>query len=413
MKILIIGRGGREHAIAWKLKESKRNPEIFVAPGNAGIAQCATCIDIDELDNEKLLDFAKKEKIDLTIVGPEVALSNGVVDVFTKNGLQIFGASQRAAIIESSKAFSKELMKKYDIPTAAYATFDNYEQAMQYLQKTGTPIVIKYDGLAAGKGVVVALTMQEAEEALKDMLLDKKYGNASVVIEEYLEGTEFSLMAFVNGEMVLPMVVAQDHKRVYDNDKGPNTGGMGAYSPVPVIHDADVQFAMQYIMQPVAQAMMQENRRFVGVLYGGLMLTKQGVKVIEFNARFGDPETEVVLPRMQSDLVEVILSVLEGKHIDIVWKKKVALGVVMASEGYPNGYQKGFEIQGAHQELVFHMGTQQKGDKLIANGGRVLMVVGMGNTLKNAKQAAYEKVSKIHAQGLFYRKDIGYQIIEN
>lgn len=410
MKVLVIGRGGRCHAIAWKLFNSKYSPEVFVAPGNAGMT-FAKCVNIDEMDNEGLVKFALENKIDLTVVGPEAALSNGVVNAFKKSGLRIFGPTKEAAIIEASKEFTKDLMKKYNVPTAKYEAFDNYEDAKKYLDKEGAPIVIKYDGLAAGKGVVVANTYEEAHDAIKTMLLDKKYGNARVVIEECLVGPEFSLMAFVNGTKVFPMMLSQDHKRAYDNDQGPNTGGMGAYSPVPIITDDDINYAMENIMKPVASAMVKEGRPFVGVLYGGLMKTKDGVKVIEFNARFGDPETEVVLPRLDSDLVDVFNDCIDGKDLDLKWSNKKTLGVVMASIGYPESYKKGYEIEGLDQELVFHMGTSLKDGKIVNSGGRVLMVVGVGDTLLEAQKNAYEKVSKIKCENLFYRHDIGYQVV--
>ena len=410
MKVLVIGRGGRCHAIAWKLFNSKYSPEVFVAPGNAGMT-FAKCVNIDEMDNEGLVKFALENKIDLTVVGPEAALSNGVVNAFKKSGLRIFGPTKEAAIIEASKEFTKDLMKKYNVPTAKYEAFDNYEDAKKYLDKEGAPIVIKYDGLAAGKGVVVANTYEEAHDAIKTMLLDKKYGNARVVIEECLVGPEFSLMAFVNGTKVFPMMLSQDHKRAYDNDQGPNTGGMGAYSPVPIITDDDINYAMENIMKTVATAMVKEGRPFVGVLYGGLMKTKDGVKVIEFNARFGDPETEVVLPRLDSDLVDVFNDCIDGKDLDLKWSNKKTLGVVMASIGYPESYKKGYEIEGLDQELVFHMGTSLKDGKIVNSGGRVLMVVGVGDTLLEAQKNAYEKVSKIKCENLFYRHDIGYQVV--
>ncbi|MEG1555241.1 MAG: phosphoribosylamine--glycine ligase, partial [Bacteroidales bacterium] len=314
MKILIIGRGGREHAIAWKIAQSNLVTQIFVAPGNDGMKQHFDLVDIDEKDNAKLLQFALDHQIDLTIVGPEVALLNGLVDDFKKNELPIFGPTKAAAMIEGSKQFAKELMEKYHIPTAAFATFATYPEAKAYLAKTGAPIVIKYDGLAAGKGVVVAQTMEEADQALQDMLLDTKFGEGKVVIEEFLEGPEFSLLALVNGEQVVPLVIAQDHKRAYDQDKGPNTGGMGAYSPVSIIPEKVIKESVEKIMKPVAKAMINEGYSFCGVLYGGLILTQTGPKVIEFNARFGDPETEVVLPKMKSDLVQHILDLLAHRE---------------------------------------------------------------------------------------------------
>ena len=412
MKILVIGSGGREHAICHQLSLSKHKPEIFAAPGNAGMN--AKCVNIKVTEKEELLKFAKENKIDLTVVGPEAALATGIVDLFLENGLKIFGPKKNAAIIEGSKEFAKDLMKKYNIPTAGYETFSDYDKARAYVVKKGAPIVIKYDGLAAGKGVVVALTLDEALKALEDMLLDKTFGDASVVIEDYLEGPEFSLMAFVNGSNVFPMVIAQDHKRAYDKDLGPNTGGMGAYSPVPIISDAEVKYAVKEIMQKTADAMVAEKRPFLGVLYGGLMKTKDGIKVIEFNARFGDPETEVVLPRLQSDFVDVILDLIDGKTLDLKWDKNPRLGVVMASKGYPGSYNKGYEIKGLEKcDLVFHMGTR-KNDKgeYCTDGGRVLLVVGKGKTLKEAQKDAYNNVSKIECENLFYRHDIGYQVCD-
>ena len=409
MKILVIGSGGREHAICHQLSLSKHKPEIFAAPGNAGMN--AKCVNIKVTDKETLLKFALENKIDLTVVGPEASLATGIVDLFMENGLKIFGPKKNAAIIEGSKEFAKDLMKKYGIPTAGYETFSNFDEAKAYVLKKGAPIVIKYDGLAAGKGVVVALTLDDAIKALEDMLLDKTFGDASVVIEDYLEGPEFSLMAFVNGNKVFPMVIAQDHKRAYDNDLGPNTGGMGAYSPVLIITDSEVKYAIKEIMQKTADAMVMENRPFLGVLYGGLMKTKDGIKVIEFNARFGDPETEVVLPRLNSDFVDVILDLIDGKNLNLDWDKNPRLGVVMASKGYPGSYQKGFEIKGLENtDLVFHMGTKKDYDKYYTDGGRVLLVVGKGATLKEAQKDAYNNVSKIECENLFYRKDIGYQV---
>ncbi len=409
MKILVIGSGGREHAIVHQLSLSKHKPEIFAAPGNAGIE--ATCVNIKVTDKENLLRFAKENNIDLTIVGPEASLATGIVDLFIENNLKIFGPKKNAAIIEGSKEFAKDLMKKYNIPTADYATFTDFEEAKAYVLQKGAPIVIKYDGLAAGKGVVVAKTLEEAIEALENMLLDKTFGDASVVIEEYLEGPEFSLMAFVNGCKVFPMVIAQDHKRVFDNDLGPNTGGMGAYSPVPIISDSEVKYAIKEIMEKTANAMVKENRSFQGVLYGGLMKTKDGIKVIEFNARFGDPETEVVLPRLNSDFVDVIMDLIDGKDLNLEWDKNPRLGVVMASNGYPASYEKGFEIKGLENtDLVFHMGTKKENGKYYTDGGRVLLVVGSGKTLKEAQANAYENVRKIECKNLFYRHDIGYQV---
>ena len=411
MKILVIGRGGREHAIAWKVKQSYLVSKVYVAPGNDGIAAFFDCVDIGETDTEQLIHFVIDQHIDLTIVGPETALMNGLVDQFEKNSLPVFGPTKAAALIEGSKQFAKELMQNYHIPTADFAAFTDFEQAKKYVETKEFPIVIKYDGLAAGKGVVVATSLTEAEAALQDMLCAQKYGEGKVIIEEYLEGIEFSLMALVNGNMVLPLSVAQDHKRAFDGDTGPNTGGMGAYTPVPMISQSIINEAMESIMKPVANAMVAEGTPFTGVLYGGLMLTKQGVKVIEFNARFGDPETEVVLPRMKSDLVEIILALLKGEAPEILWHDNYFLGVILASKGYPDSFQKGIAIEGIEgvNNLIFHAGTAKKGEQWVNNGGRVLFVVGEGATIKDAQKDAYHAVSKIKSEALFYRKDIGWQ----
>lgn len=415
MKILIIGRGGREHAIAWKVAQSALNPQLFVAPGNEGMCTIkdapVTLVPIDETNTEQLLAFAQENAIDLTIVGPEAALMNGIANRFHEAGLKIFAPTCEAAQIEGSKQFAKDLMDKYNIPTAAYRTFEEYEEAKAYLDEVGAPIVIKYDGLAAGKGVVVALTAEEADEALKDMLLDNHFGKGKVVMEEYLQGPEFSLLTMVNGETVVPLVIAQDHKRAYDGDKGPNTGGMGAYSPVPVIPQEQIDWAVEHIMKPTAAAMVKENCSFCGILYGGLMLTQQGPKVIEFNARFGDPETEVVLPKLKSDLVQLMLDVLDGKCPQPEFHDDVFLGVVMAAKGYPGSYPKGVAIENIDkvEQLVFHMGTSKKEGKWVSNGGRVLFVVGQGKTFQEAKNDAYRGVETVESDGLFYRKDIGWQ----
>jgi phosphoribosylamine--glycine ligase len=417
--ILIIGRGGREHAIAWKAAQSPLVSKIFVAPGNEGIAESFECVNINEIDTEKLVRFAKKNDILLTIVGPEAALMNGIVDEFQKQNLKIFGPTQAATQIEGSKQFAKELMHNYIIPTADFEVFDDYAPAKQYLLEKGAPIVIKYDGLAAGKGVVVAMSMEEADSALQDMLLNNKFGKGKVVIEEFLSGPEFSLMAFVNGKTVLPLFIAQDHKRAFDGDTGPNTGGMGAYTPVPIIPQTAVDEAINTIMKPVAKAMVKNGAPFTGVLYGGLILTNEGPKVIEFNARFGDPETEVVLPKMKSDMIEIILELLDDKKPEIEWHVNAFLGVVLASKGYPESFEKGIEIQGIgtqnfasnnkEEALIFHCGTAKKEGKWINNGGRVLFVVGEGATLAAAQQNAYYAVEKIKSDNLFYRTDIGWQ----
>ncbi|MDA1535442.1 MULTISPECIES: phosphoribosylamine--glycine ligase [Bacillus cereus group] len=416
MNVLVIGRGGREHALAWKFAQSEKVEKVYVAPGNEGMRDVATPVDIDENDFDALVLFAKENHVELTFVGPEIPLMNGIVDRFKEEGLRVFGPNKAAAVIEGSKAFTKELMKKYNIPTAAYETFTDYEEAVQYIQKVGAPIVIKADGLAAGKGVTVAMTLEEALQATKEMLQDVKFGEASkkVVIEEFLDGQEFSLMAFVNGKTVYPMVIAQDHKRAFDGDKGPNTGGMGAYSPVPQIPESAVEEAIKTVLHPTAKAMIQENRSFTGILYAGLILTNDGPKVIEFNARFGDPETEVVLPRLENDLVDVCNAILDESELTLQWSEEAVIGVVLASKGYPEAYKKGDIINGldALQDvIVFHAGTAMKHGDFVTNGGRVLFVACKANSLQEAKDKVYKEISKIESDGLFYRSDIGYRAI--
>lgn len=416
MNVLVIGRGGREHALAWKFAQSEKVEKVYVAPGNEGMRDVATPVDIDENDFDALVLFAKENHVELTFVGPEIPLMNGIVDRFKEEGLRVFGPNKAAAVIEGSKAFTKELMKKYNIPTAAYETFTDYEEAVQYIQKVGAPIVIKADGLAAGKGVTVAMTLEEALQATKEMLQDVKFGEASkkVVIEEFLDGQEFSLMAFVNGKTVYPMVIAQDHKRAFDGDKGPNTGGMGAYSPVPQIPESAVEEAIKTVLHPTAKAMIQENRSFTGILYAGLILTNDGPKVIEFNARFGDPETEVVLPRLENDLVDVCNAILDESELTLQWSEEAVIGVVLASKGYPEAYKKGDIINGldALQDvIVFHAGTAMKHGDFVTNGGRVLFVACKANSLQEAKDKVYKEIGKIESDGLFYRSDIGYRAI--
>ena len=412
MKVLVVGSGGREHAIVDALFRSPSVEKIYCAPGNAGIAKQAECVAIKDTDVEKLKQFAIENGVDLTVVGPEAALAVGIADEFRKEGLPIFGHTKAAARIESSKEFAKELMAKYDIPTAGYKAFDNYDEAVAYVEARPLPAVLKYDGLAAGKGVVIAESMDEAREALRDMLLDDRFGKGRVVVEDYLEGPEFSLMCFVEGENVYPMPVAQDHKRAFDGDKGPNTGGMGAYTSLPFITEEDLAFAMEKVMRPTAKAMVAEGCPLTGVLYGGLMKTAQGVKVIEFNARFGDPETEVVLPLIDSDIANVFEAVAKGeKPAEIVWSKDVTLGIVLASKGYPGDYAKGFVIRGTEKVdgTVFHMGTAVKDGELVTAGGRVLFVVAKGATLADAHKKANEEVSKIECENLFHRTDIGHK----
>ena len=414
MKVLVIGGGGREHAIVDALARSAQVEKIFCAPGNAGIARQAECVAIRETEVERLRDFAAAEGVGLTVVGPEVALAAGVVDCFKAAGLRIFGPTKAAARIESSKEFAKELMAKYNVPTAGFRAFTEYAAARDYVAGRPFPAVLKYDGLAAGKGVVIAQTMEEADSALKDMLLDDKFGEGKVVVEDYLEGPEFSFMCFVSGHRVWPMVLAQDHKRAYDGDKGPNTGGMGAYSPLPFITAEDERYALERILQPVADAMVAEGCPFEGVLYGGLMKTAQGIKVIEFNARFGDPETEVVLPRLKSDIVDIFCAVAEGRDTQLEWHDFAALGIVLASKGYPGSYGKGHEITGLEQVegTVYHMGTKADGDRILTAGGRVLFVVGTGRDLAEARAAALRDVARIGCDNLFHRTDIGHWVFE-
>ncbi|MGM9795242.1 MAG: phosphoribosylamine--glycine ligase [Candidatus Aphodosoma sp.] len=414
-KVLVIGGGGREHAIVHALSRSSQVDKIYAAPGNVGIAHVAQCVHLKDTQVDELLEFAKKEEITLTVVGPEASLALGIVDKFTAAGLTIFGPTQAATRIESSKEYAKELMKKYKVPTADYQVFEDYEAASAYIHNHSLPIVLKYDGLAAGKGVVVAETMEQAEIALEDMLLDQKFGKGRVVIEEFLTGPEFSFMCFVSDDKVYPMVVAQDHKRAYDGDRGPNTGGMGAYSPLPFISDEDINWSLENIMRPMAKALVAEGTPFRGVLYGGLMKTPEGIKVIEFNARFGDPETEVVLPRLKSEIFPIFMNVAKGLPCaDIEWDKRAAIGIVLASKGYPGSYEKGYPISGigSVNGQVFHMGTAVKDGKVITNGGRVLFVTIMGDNLAEAQRKANFEVEKIKCDNLFHRTDIGWQAIK-
>lgn len=408
-----MGSGGRCHAIVDALSRSPQVEKIYCAPGNAGIAEQAECVAIGVENVVALVEFAKQEKIDLAVIGPEASLAVGVVNAFEERGLRAFGPTKEAAQIESSKEFAKRLMAKYEIPTAGYEAFSDYGQALAYVKSRALPAVIKYDGLAAGKGVVVAESYEEAEAALRDMLLDESFGGGRVVVEDFLAGPEFSFMCVVSGEKVYPLAMAQDHKRAYDGDKGPNTGGMGAYSPVPFVTNEVRQFALERIMKPTAKAMVAEGVPFKGVLYGGLILTVDGPKVIEFNARFGDPETEVVLPRLKSDIYELFDAAIDGRDCATEWNDEALLGVVLASKGYPGSYTKGVEIevtQGVESKL-YHMGTARKDGKLVTAGGRVLMVVGRGVTLAEAKLMAERDCEKIECDGLFHRSDIGHKVL--
>lgn len=418
MKVLVVGRGGREHAICRKVSESPLVEKVFAAPGNDGMTDVAELVAINENEQEKLVQFAKEQEIGLTIIGPEAPLLEGLADRFQEEGLKVFGPNRKAAEIEGSKSFAKYLMHKYNIPTAEFEVFTDYVEAKAYIEKVGAPIVIKADGLAAGKGVTVAMTLEEALTSLKEMMVDAKFGEASakVVIEEFLSGEEFSLLALVNGENFVPLEIAQDHKRAYDNDEGPNTGGMGSYSPVPQIGDDVVKTAIETIVEPTAKAMVSEGRPFTGVLYAGLIKTERGPKVIEFNARFGDPEAQVVLPRMKSDLVQVILDVLNGKTPEITWDEEVMIGVVVASNGYPEAYDKGAVLKDldkiASDAYVFHAGTKKNEDgEFVTNGGRVLLVGAKSVSLAEAQAKVYKELEKLDCDGVFYRKDIGYKAI--
>ena len=416
-KVLVIGGGGREHAIVYALSRSPQVEKIYCAPGNAGIAQLAECVTIKDTDVEGLLLFAKETEVDLTVVGPEAALAAGVVDAFRAEGMPIFGHTKAATQIESSKEFAKIIMQKYNVPTAAYQSFSDYNEALAYVKAGTLPIVLKYDGLAAGKGVVIANTLEEADTALQDMLCNEAFGKGKVVIEEFLEGPEFSFMCFVNGENVYPMPLSQDHKRAYDNDEGPNTGGMGAYTPLPFVTEEDEAFARKYVLEAVAKGMCQEGLPLTGVLYGGLMKTANGVKVIEFNARFGDPETEVVLPLLESDAYDVFYGIATGDEAmrlkgdkAMNWRNEATIGVVLASKGYPSSYAKGAVIEGTEQfdGPIFHMGTKNDNGVLKTNGGRVMMCIATGKDIATAREKVYKEIEKIHCDNLFYRKDIAH-----
>ena len=415
-KVLVIGSGGREHAIVYALSRSPQVEKIYCAPGNAGIAQLAECVAIKDTDVEGLLLFAKETEVDLTVVGPEAALAAGVVDAFRAEGMPIFGHTKAATQIESSKEFAKIIMQKYNVPTAAYQSFTDYEAALAYIKAGSLPTVLKYDGLAAGKGVVIATTLEEADAALQDMLCNEAFGKGKVVIEDYLEGPEFSFMCFVNGENVYPMPLSQDHKRAYDNDEGPNTGGMGAYTPLPFVTEEDEAFAKKYVLEAVAKGMCQEGLPLTGVLYGGLMKTAQGVKVIEFNARFGDPETEVVLPLLESDAYDVFYGIATGDGQltigdgQLAWRKEATIGVVLASKGYPGDYTKGAVIEGVEEfdGPVFHMGTKHENGVLKTNGGRVMMCIATGKDIATAREKVYAEIAKIKCDNLFYRTDIAH-----
>lgn len=417
MKILVVGGGGREHAIIWKIKQSPLVDKIYCAPGNAGISELAECVPIGVMEFNKLIDFVKENNIDYTIIGMDDPLAGGIVDAFEREQLKVFGPKQNAAILESSKAFSKNLMKKYNIPTANYETFNSYEAAKEYLEKQSMPIVLKADGLALGKGVLICRTIEEAHQGLKEMMQDHKFGSAgnTVVIEEFLEGPEVSILSFCDGKTIVPMVSAQDHKRAYDNDEGLNTGGMGTFSPSKFYTEQMAEECMKTIFQPTVDAMIKEDRPFVGIIYFGLMYTKNGMKVIEYNARFGDPETQVILPRLKTDLLQIMLACTNGTldKLNIEWYDNAAVCVILASGGYPISYDKGYEISGLEEvskkkdTIVFHSGTAKKDEKIVTSGGRVLGITGIGNTIDEAIKTAYESVELVDFNKKHFRTDIG------
>jgi len=411
-KILVVGKGGREHALAWKLAQSPQVSQVYVAPGNCGMTDVATIVDIKETDFDALASFAKTENISLTVIGPDQQVADGIVDRFQAEKLTVWGPTQNAARIESSKTFAKDLMKKYNIPTATYEVFTNFDTALEYINSAKMPMVLKADGLAAGKGVVIAETFGEAKTALQEMMQSKKFGAAgsSIVIEEFLMGEEFSFMAFVSGENVYPMELSRDHKRAYDDDKGPNTGGMGAYSPVPQISVSTINESIAKVLEKTAKAMVQEGCPFTGFLYGGLMATADGVKVIEFNARFGDPEAEVLLPRLDGDLYQILQDILNGEEPTFSWTNDVTVGVILVSEGYPEAPITGHEIAGLENldkdTLVFHCGTKKTNGMYVTNSGRVLILVRNANDFATARDDVYREAAKIKCSHMFYRTDI-------
>ncbi|MBD9013885.1 MAG: phosphoribosylamine--glycine ligase [Lachnospiraceae bacterium] len=422
MKVLIVGSGGREHALAWKVAQSHRVDKIYCAPGNAGIAEYAECVPITAMEFDKLAAFAKEQAVDLTIVGMDDPLVGGIVDAFEAQGLRVFGPRKNAAILEGSKAFSKDLMKKYQIPTAAYETFDSAEAALAYLETADFPIVLKADGLALGKGVLICQNLDEAKEGVKEIMTDKKFGSAGnrLVVEEFMTGREVSVLSFVDGKTIKTMTSAQDHKRAGDGDTGLNTGGMGTFSPSPFYTDEVDDFCKKYIYQATVDAMAKEGREFKGIIFFGLMLTEKGPRVLEYNARFGDPEAQVVLPRMKNDLVDVCEACIDGKldETDLQFEDNAAVCVVLASEGYPVKYEKGLPIRGLENfkdkegYYVFHAGTKFDGDTIVTNGGRVLGVTAKGENLKAARANAYEAVKWIDFDNKYYRHDIGKAIDE-
>lgn len=425
MKVLVIGSGGREHALVWKIAQSKQADKIFCAPGNGGIAQQAECVDIKAEDITGLLEFAKKEKIDFTVVGPEAPLSAGIVDEFASCGLRIFGPQEKAARLEGSKVFSKEMMAKYNVPTADFKIFDDPYQARKYIDKRGAPCVVKADGLAQGKGVIVAADVDEAKDAVIAIMQDKIFGEAGnrVIIEDCLQGQEASIIVLTDSRVVIPLASSQDHKRIFDNDTGPNTGGMGAYSPAPIVSWELLNEVLDKVIHPIIDGLSKEGITYKGVLYAGIMLTKDGPKALEFNVRMGDPETQAILPRIKTDFLELMLAASDGtlsrfaKPGGMIWDNRACACVVMASGGYPGHYEKGKEIRGLEKVsrlqdvMVFHAATKKTDGKYLTNGGRILGVSGLGNTIIEALYRAYQAIDEISFEGAHYRKDIGHKAV--
>jgi len=418
MKVLVVGSGGREHTLVWKISQSRKVDKIYCAPGNGGIKELAELVNIKADDVDALLSFAKENKIDLTVVGPEVSLVKGIVDIFQQEGLKIFGPTKELSMLEGSKVFAKEAMTKFGLPTADFKVFDDPKDAKKYLNEKGAPIVVKADGLAAGKGVIVAKTVEEAETAIEDIMVKKIFGSAGdrLILEDCLEGEEASILVFSDGKNIAPLVSAQDHKRIFDNDEGPNTGGMGAYSPAPVVSGEIFNDIIDKVFRPMITGLAKQGKYYKGVLYGGLMMTKHGPMVLEFNVRFGDPETQAILPRLKSDLVDVAIACTEGSldKINLEWDERSCLCIVAASKGYPGSYEKHKKISGLEDVkdgMVFHAGTVSENGNIFTNGGRVLGVAGLGSDIKSAKLKAYEAAGKIKFDGIYYRKDIGNKAI--
>lgn len=412
MKILVVGSGGREHAIIWKLKKDDGSLDIYCCPGNGGIEKIANCVDIAATDIHKIADFAENGEFDLVVVAPDDPLAMGLVDILTERGIKAFGPTAAAAQIEASKVFAKNLMKKYNIPTAAYEVFSDYDDAIKYIQSAKFPLVVKADGLALGKGVIICNDLPEAVSALDEIMIKSKFGQAgnSVVIEEFISGPEVSVLAFCDGKTIIPMISAQDHKRIFDDDKGENTGGMGTFAPSPKYTNEIAKYCEENIFIPTINAMNAENRKFKGILYFGLMLTESGVKVLEYNARFGDPETQVILPLLKTSLLDIFTAVIDSKlnEINIEWEHDSCVCVILASGGYPKAYKKGDEIFGLSDDmLIFHAGTKAEKERFLTNGGRVLGVTAKGKNIADAREKAYSDVYKIHFDGMQFRRDIG------